>query len=84
MKISQRQFIEGLKVPRKLQFGNIEHIELRNRIAYRKKIREEGVDCWQCGEKMVYAGRKGNILHWQCSCGERIETDRDGDTEFLC
>jgi hypothetical protein len=84
MRVSQQQFIEGLKVPRKLQFGNVEHIELRNRIAYRKKIREEGMDCWQCGKKMVCVKMEGNILHWQCNCGEKLETDRDGDTEFLC
>lgn len=84
MRVSQQQFIEGLKVPRKLQFGNVEHIELRNRIAYRKKIREEGMDCWQCEDKMVCVKTAGNTLHWQCDCGERLETDRDGDIEFVC
>lgn len=85
MKISQKpQFIEGLRLPRKLQFGNAEHIALRKRIACRKKILAEGIECWNCGGKMVYLRRDGQILFWRCNCGETLATDRDGSEEIFC
>jgi hypothetical protein len=71
-------------VPRKLQFGNLEHIKLRDQIAYREQILEDGIDCWRCEGKIVFVRREGRILFWRCDCGETLATDRDGDSRFVC
>jgi hypothetical protein len=72
-----RTVVEGLEIPRKLEFGNDAHIMLRNRIAKRKAIIENGVIC-PCGESRITPVKvTTNKLIWQCGCGWSGTTGRD-------
>ena len=48
--------IEGLTLPKKLEFGNEAHIALRKRIEKRRQIREEGITC-PCGIMKMKCGK---------------------------
>jgi hypothetical protein len=74
--------IEGLEVPAVLEFGNQEHIGLRDRIIKRRQLREEGTEC-PCGESRMECVVKESEKHegylqWHCPCGWTGITDRDG------
>lgn len=76
----KKQIIEGLEVPARLEFGNEAHIQLRDRIKKRKLIREDGIDCPDCGCKVKYQKEDGEKLCWGCRiCGLFFTTSRDYD-----
>lgn len=75
--------IAGINIPAKLEFGNEEHIRMRQTIESRLNLLDKGIKCYVCGSKAKgHANYDKGFIKWQCACGEAFQTDLDGDDGF--
>ena len=73
--------IAGIEIPKRLEFGNEEHINIVRTVERRLDLLDEGIKCPWCGKRMrPSVNYEGQIIEWSCGgCEESFWTNLEGE-----